>query len=157
MGEQATEQDVTERDVTLYEHVGGWDGIERLVAAWYPTVLADPLLQSLFGAGRPEHVPHLTAFLVEVFGGPTRYTDELGGFPTLLAPHRGKQIAPDQRQRFVDLFLAAATAVDWPSDARTRTALRGYLDFGTEVAVQNSFATGDDDLHPCQEVPRWNW
>jgi hemoglobin len=69
---------------SLYEHVGGQDGLHRLVAAWYPTVLADPLLQSLFGAGHAghaDHVPRLTAFLAEVVGRPTRCTDELGGFP----------------------------------------------------------------------------
>lgn len=120
-------------------------------------MLADPVLQPLFGAGRPDHIPHLTAFLAEVLGGPTRYTDELGGFPALLAPHRGKQISDQQRARFVELFMAAADESGWPSDTRSRTALRGYLDFGTEVAQQNSHARTDDALHPCQEVPRWDW
>ena len=142
---------------SLYEHVGGHDGLHRLVATWYPTVLADPLLQPLFGGGHADHVPHLTAFLAEVFGGPSRYTDELGGFPTLLAPHRGKRIREDQRQRFVDLFLQAADTAGLPADDRTRDALRSYLRFGTLVAVHNSHATGDTDLHPCQEVPRWSW
>jgi len=144
-------------EATLYEHVGGSDGIHRLVATWYPRVLADPLLHPLFGAGSPSHVPHLTAFFAEVFGGPARYTAELGGFPALLAPHRGKKIGEEQRRRFVDLFLAAADDVGWPDDERTRTALRGYLEFGTQVAVQNSHADSDADLHPCQEVPRWDW
>lgn len=142
---------------TLYEHVGGDDAMHRLVAAWYPTVLADPLLSPLFGDGHPDHVPHLAALLGEVFGGPPTYTDQHGGFPTLLTPHRGLRIREDQRQRFVDLFLHAADAAGWPSDARTRSALRGYLEFGTEVAKQNSYATSDSDLHPCQEIPRWGW
>jgi hemoglobin len=142
---------------SLYEHVGGEDGLHRLVAAWYPTVLADPLLRPLFGAGHADHVAHLTAFLVEVFGGPSRYTDQLGGFPALLAPHRGKQIREDQRQRFMELFLQAADTTGLPGDAPTRDALRAYLDFGTRVAMQNSHATRDADLHPCQEVPRWSW
>jgi hemoglobin len=73
-----------------------------------------------------------------LFGGPPRYTEELGGFPAVLRPHQGKQIAEEQRVRFVD-------------------ALRGYLDFGTQVAVQNSFAQAEADLHPCQEVPHWSW
>lgn len=142
---------------TLYDHVGGWDGIYRLVDAWYPTVLADPLLHPLFGNGKPDHVPHLTAFLAEVFGGPRDYTEKLGGFPALLAPHRGKRIREDQRRRFIELFVQAADQVGWPDDARTRTALTGYLEFGTEVAVQNSHAETDADLHECQEVPRWEW
>ena len=142
---------------SLHEHVGGHDGLHRLVATWYPTVLADPLLRPLFGDGHADHVPHLTAFLAQVFGGPTRYTDECGGFPALLTPHRGKRIREDQRRRFVELFLQAADAAGLPDDVRTRDALRGYLEFGTQVAVQNSHAAGDTDLHPCQEVPRWSW
>ena len=150
-------QPIVEPSPTLYEHVGGGEGVHRLVAAWYPKVLADPLLHPLFGEGSPDHVAHLTAFLAEVFGGPPRYTEELGGFPALLAPHRGKQIREDQRRRFVDLFLATADEVAWPDDERTRRALAAYLDFGTEVAVQNSHAVADADLHACQEVPRWSW
>ena len=142
---------------TLYEHVGGEEGLHRLVALWYPTVLADPLLRPLFGGGHADHVDHLIAFLAEVFGGPSRYTDELGGFPALLAAHRGKGIAEDQRRRFVELFLQAADTAGLPDDDRTRSALRGYLEFGTEVAVRNSHAAADADLHPCQEVPTWSW
>ncbi|TJZ75910.1 globin [Rhodococcus oryzae] len=142
---------------SLFEHVGGREGLHRLVATWYPRVLADPLLHPLFGAGSPSHIDHLTDFLAEVFGGPTVYTDQLGGFPALLEAHRGKKISEEQRQRFVDLFLTAADDAGLPSDTNFRTALLDYLRFGTEVAVQNSHATGDVDLHPCQEVPRWDW
>lgn len=142
---------------TLFEHAGGSEGIHRVVAHWYPRVLADPLLQPLFGDGRPTHVDHLTAFIGEVFGGPARYTDELGGFPALLEAHRGLRITEAQRRRFVELFLDSADAVGLPDDAPFREALRGYLEFGTEVAVVNSHAQDDSQLHECQEVPRWSW
>lgn len=141
-------------DTPLLDSFGGEEGIHRIVAAWYPTVLADPLLEPLFGAGEAHHVDHLTAFLVEVFGGPTRYTDDLGGFATLLESHRGHRIAEAQRARFVELFLVAFDAVG-PADDDARAQLADYLAFGTEVAVVNSFATSDAELHPCQEVPRW--
>lgn len=142
---------------TLYEHIGGHDALQRLVAAWYPTVLTDPELQPLFGSGHRDHVPHLTAFFAEVFGGPAEYTEHLGGFPQLLSAHRDKSISEHQRVRFVELFLAALDASDIPNDERTRRAFVGYLEFGTQVAAQNSLAVSDDGLHPCQEVPRWSW
>jgi hemoglobin len=139
---------------SLLDRFGGEPVICAVVADWYPTVLADPTLVPLFGAGHPDHVDHLTAFLVEVFGGPTRYTDEVGGFPTLLASHRGLRIRESQRARFVELFLAAYDRVG-PVDPDLREQFAGYLAFGTEVAVVNSHATRDEDLHPCQVVPRW--
>lgn len=139
---------------TLYNRLGGESEIREIVAAWYPTVLADPLLHPLFGDGHPDHVDHLTAFLAEVFGGASRYTDELGGFPALLEAHRGLAITEEQRRRFVGLFIVAFDAHS--DDADLRTSVADYLEFGTEVAVVNSHARSDADLHPCQEVPRWS-
>jgi hemoglobin len=142
---------------TLYEHVGGEDGLRRTISVWYASVLRDAVLHPLFGEGRPTHVDHLTAFFAEVFGGPTRFTEELGGFPELLAAHRGRQITEEQRRRFIELFLQAADETDLPDDEPFRRALTGYLEFGTEVAVVNSHASSEAELHPCQEVPRWSW
>ena len=55
---------------SLYEHAGGEQAIHRLEAAFYASVLADPLLQPLFGEGQAHHVEHLTMFTAETFGGP---------------------------------------------------------------------------------------
>jgi hemoglobin len=142
-------------DATYYERLGGEANLRRTVDAFYSSVLKDPLLQPLFGEGAAHHVDHLTAFLAEVFGGPARYTDELGGFATLLAAHRGLAITYDQRARFVELFGTAAREQDLTGDDGLLQSVHGYLEFGTEVAQVNSYAEGDDDLHPCQEVPRW--
>jgi truncated hemoglobin YjbI len=42
--------------------VGGEQALHHLEDAFYSSVLEDPLLQPLFGAGSTEHVDHLTAF-----------------------------------------------------------------------------------------------
>jgi len=36
-----------------------------------------------------EHRRHVTAWWCEVFGGPARYTAELGGYERMVAKHRG--------------------------------------------------------------------
>lgn len=141
---------------SLFEHAGGEEGLHRLEATFYTSVLADPLLQPLFGAGKPEHVDHLTAFTAESFGGPDRFTKELG-FGHLIAVHRGLHITEEQRQRFVHLYLAALDAAGMPDDAAYREAVRSHVEFGSQVAMQNSNATSDDELHPLREVPRWTW
>lgn len=142
---------------TLFEHAGGEEGLRRFITIFYTSVLADPLLQPLFGEGRPTHIDHLTAFTAETFGGPDRYTREMGGFPTLMAAHRHLQITEAQRQRFVELHMQAADAAGLPNDPPFRQALREHVEFGTHVAMQNSHATTDAELHPCQEVPHWGW
>ncbi|MFC4122676.1 group II truncated hemoglobin [Nonomuraea zeae] len=142
---------------TLFEHAGGEEGLRRFIEVFYRSVLADPLLQPLFGAGKASHVGHLTAFTAETFGGPDTFSKEMGGFPALIDAHRGLKIEEAQRQRFVELYLAAADTAGLPADDAFRAALRSHVEFGTEVAVQNSHAETDDQLHPLREVPRWEW
>ena len=141
---------------SLYEHAGGEDALHHLEALFYESVLSDPLLQPLFGAGQPHHVDHLTAFTAESFGGPDRFTRELG-FAHLIDVHRHLKITEEQRQRFVELYLAALDAVGMPGDKPFRDAVRAHVEFGSQVARQNSNAASDDDLHPLREVPLWTW
>ncbi|GAA4975101.1 hypothetical protein GCM10023205_47400 [Yinghuangia aomiensis] len=143
--------------VTLYEHAGGEEGLHRFIDIFYGSVLADPLLKPLFGDGKPEHVAHLTAFTAETFGGPDTFSRAMGGFLQLIAVHRGLRIAEEQRQRFVDLYMAAADKAGLPSDAPFRQALREHVEFGSQVAMQNSHARTDAELHPLREVPMWDW
>jgi hemoglobin len=141
---------------TLFEHAGGEEALHRLEAYFYSSVLEDPLLQPLFGAGRPEHVDHLTAFTAESFGGPDRFTRELG-FAHLIEVHRGLGITEEQRRRFVELYMSALDATSMPDDGAFRDAVREHLEFGSKVAMRNSNAACDDELHPLREVPRWTW
>jgi hemoglobin len=85
---------------SLYEHAGGQEALHGLEDVFYASVLADTVLQPLFGAGNPLHVDRLTAFTSESFGGPDRFTRELG-FEHLIAVHRGLNITDAQRVRFV--------------------------------------------------------
>src|SRR6202046_501378 len=98
---------------SLYEYAGGKESLRRFIDAFYGSVLADPVLQPLFGAGRPEHVDHLTAFEAESFGGPDDFTRDLG-FAHLLDAHRGLKITEQQRQRFVEPYLAATSTAGLP-------------------------------------------
>jgi hemoglobin len=132
------------------------EALHRLEEHFYASVLADPLLQPLFGAGKPDHVDHLTWFTAESFGGPDRFTRELG-FQHLVAVHRNLRITEDQRRRFVELYMSALDAVGMPRDKPYRDAVRSHVEFGTQVAMQNSHATTDEELHPIRQVPIWTW
>jgi hemoglobin len=141
---------------SLYQHAGGDEGLHRLEQTFYASVLRDPLLKPLFGEGKPTHVEHLTWFTAESFGGPDRFTRELG-FRHLISVHRGLNINEEQRQRFVELYMAALDTARMPNDPEFRQAVREHVEFGSRVAMQNSHATTDDELHPLREVPRWTW
>ena len=143
-------------DETMFENTGGTDALHRLEDAFYARVLHDPLLQPLFGAGQPQHVDHLTSFTAESFGGLDTFSRGLG-FQHLIDVHRHLHITEEQRQRFVDLYRAALEQSDMPTDARFRDAVITHIEFGTDVAMQNSNADNDEQLHPLREVPIWTW
>jgi hemoglobin len=141
---------------TLFEHAGGVEGLCRLECHFLSSVHADPLLQPFFGAGKPDHLDHLTWFTAESFAGPDRYSRELG-FRHLIDVHRNLKITEEQRQRFVELYLAALDAVGMSADEPFRDAVRSHLEFGSQVAMQNSNASTEAELHPLRQVPIWTW
>jgi hemoglobin len=141
---------------SLYEAAGGEAALHRLEQTFYDSVLTDELLQPLFGAGQPQHVDHLTWFTAESFGGPDRFTRELG-FAHLIEVHRGLRITEEQRRRFVELYRRALDDSQMPTDPDFRSAVEEHVEFGTRVAMQNSHAVTDDQLHPLRAVPRWTW
>ncbi|WP_431930008.1 hypothetical protein [Nonomuraea jabiensis] len=141
---------------SLYTHAGGDEGLHRLEEVFYTKVLADPLLKALFPKARPHHVQNLSWFTAESFGGPDRFTRNLG-FEHIINVHRHLRITEAQRQRFVDLYMQAVEESDMPADQAFRQAIREHVEFGSHVAMQNSHAETDADLHPLREVPHWRW
>ena len=141
---------------TLYEWAGGGEAIERLINSFYDRVEADDLISPFFPGGvSAEHRDHVVAWWSEVFGGPDRYTRELGGYENMLARHRGLGIAPQQRARFVSLMSLAADDAGLPEDPEFRSALLAYLEWGTRLAMHNSQPGAA--VAPHAPVPRWGW
>lgn len=141
---------------TLYEHAGGEEALRHLEGLFYEKVLADPVLKVLFTGRRPNHVAHLTWFTAEAFGGPERFTRELG-FQHVIDVHRQLDITDEQRDRFVALYLETLDEAGLPADPAFRDAVRSHLDLGARVVQQNSRARTDAELHPVREVPRSRW
>ena len=141
---------------TLYEWAGGNEAFERLINAFYNRVEAEPDLAKLFGgAVSEEHRDHVVAWWTEVFGGPTRYSDELGGYERMISKHAELGITGEQRLRFAFLMSAAADDAELPADPEFRSALIAYLEWGTRLALANSQAGAD--VPPHAPVPRWGW
>jgi hemoglobin len=141
---------------TLYEWAGGHEALERLINAFYDRVEGDELLAPLFGGKvSAEHRDHVVAWWSEVFGGPDRYTAELGGYEHMVAKHRDLAITPEQRFRFASLMSLAADDAGLPSDPEFRSALVAYLEWGTRLALENSQPGAE--VVPHAPVPRWGW
>ena len=141
---------------TLYDWAGGEAALQRLINAFYDRVEADDLLAALFGGSvGAEHRDHVIAWWCEVFGGPARYSAELGGYEHMLAKHRGLSITPDQRFRFASLMSLAADDAGLPDDPEFRSAFVAYAEWGTRLAMHNSQPGAAVAEHA--PVPRWGW
>lgn len=141
---------------TLHEWAGGTSAIRRMIDAFYDRVERNHLFDTLFpGEVSEEHRDFVTAWWAEVFGGPTRYTDDLGGYANMLSHHQQLKITAEQRAAFVSTMSIAADDAELPSDPEFRSALLAYLEWGTRLAFENSQA----DATPVEQapVPRWGW
>lgn len=142
---------------TLYEWSGGQEALERLTSVFYDKVLKDELLYPVFknmAAGHSRHVAH---FIAEVFGGPKLYSEGDGGsHAKMVAHHLGKMLDEPKRQRWMQLLLQSADEVGLASDPEFRSALVGYLEWGSRIAVLNSITT-DNPVNESEPMPRWGW
>lgn len=76
---------------------------------------------------------------------------------TLTRVRRRRPGTEPQGLRFVELYTRALDDVAITQDPDFRAAVVDHVEFGTQVAMQNSNAATDEDLHPPREVPRWTW
>jgi hemoglobin len=141
---------------TLYEWAGGRVAFERLIDAFYDRVEADELIAPLFPGGvSREHRDHVTLWWSEVLGGPSEYTDRLGGYPRMVTKHRDLAITPEQRLRFATLMSLAADDARLPDDPEFRSAFMAYVEWGTRLAMHNSQLGAEVPREA--PVPHWGW
>ncbi|MEZ0612161.1 group II truncated hemoglobin [Fibrella sp. WM1] len=142
---------------TLYDWAGGTEKLEQLTTLFYSKVHQDALLEPVFRHMSPEHAQHVAHFIGEVFGGPPRYThDDQGSHANMVAHHIGKHLTEGMRKRWMQLLLESADELGLPSDPEFRSALVGYLEWGSRIAVLNSTAT-ENPIQPNEPMPRWGW
>jgi hemoglobin len=140
---------------TLYEWLGGIDALNRLTTRFYEHVKADSLLGAVFAHMGSDHPAHVAAFLGEVLGGPAVYSAEHGGHPHMIRQHLNRHLSQEQRRRWVALLLETADELGLPDDPEFRSALVGYLEWGSRLAVINSQpgVTAEENA----PMPKWGW
>jgi len=95
---------------TLYDRLGGRDGIGAVVDEFYDTLLADEDIGPLFAnADMAELRRSQTEFLCEAAGGPERYDG-----PPVREAHAHVPFTPSHIQRAVALLYGALDAFDVP-------------------------------------------
>jgi len=142
---------------TLFEWAGGLAPLKKLFATFYEKVPSDPILAPVFARMSPEHFHVVARFVAEVLGGPPLYTAEGDhGHATMVAKHLGRHLTDVQRKRWMTLLLETADELNLPSDPEFRSALVGYLEWGSRLAVMNSAST-ENPIDEHAPMPKWGW
>jgi hemoglobin len=140
---------------SLYEWVGGITALRSLTTRFYQRVPSDPQLAPIFEHMGSDHPEHVALFLAEVLGGQKDYSTSHGGHPEMIRHHLNKHLTNDQRKAWVALLLDTADELQLPDDPEFRSALVGYLEWGSRLAVINSQPGALVDHHAS--MPTWGW
>lgn len=140
---------------TLYDYLGGIDALNRLTARFYDRVKENEILAPIFAHMSADHPQHVAAFLAEVLGGPANYSAQHGGHPNMVRHHLNRHLNQAQRREWVALLLDTADELQMPDDPEFRSALVGYLEWGSRLAVINSQPGATAD--PNEPMPKWGW
>ena len=93
---------------TLYEAVGGADGVLRLAHAWHERVVADAIVAHAFEHGvHPQHTERLAAYWGEAWGGPPAFSERLGTESDVVRIHSGNGPHEEMDRRAIACFAAA--------------------------------------------------
>lgn len=94
----------------IYAQVGTEQPFITLVDRFYTGVESDSLLRPLYPTDLTQSKAHMVMFLVQRFGGPTRYQAERG-HPRLRMRHVHFQIGPAQSDAWLGHMFAAVGEV----------------------------------------------
>lgn len=142
--------------MTVYEAIGGENGLLALAEAWHARCLADPLMSHPFShyGLHPEHLSRLAAYWGEALGGPTRYSDEMGTEAYVLRMHAGNGEHPDLDRNAVTCFDAAMEDVGIADD-RLRRTLHDY--FAWSVDRMGKHPDSANSVSDTETLPHWSW
>jgi hemoglobin len=142
---------------SLYEFAGGAPAFLALARAHHARCLADPELNHPFSHPDqdPHHVERLAAYLAEVMGGPSTFSDSYADQSAMLRMHAGNGDMTDLGRRFVDCFVAAADDADLPADADFRESLRDYMRWAVDEVLH--YPDDRSTVPTGLPMPRWSW
>jgi hemoglobin len=120
---------------TLYEQIGGADGITQLIDVFYSRVLADPELKRFFAGVEMTKLRRMqTELFAAALGGPQRYSGR-----TMVQAHRHLEIGLHDYQRFIRHLFDTLDAAGFGLSEQERYEVVGRLNVLTNDVTR---ATG---------------
>ena len=142
---------------TLFDAVGGMDGVRRLAGAWHERVMADEEVSHAFRHGfHPEHTERLAAYWAEALGGPRAYSATYGDETSVVRLHSGNGEHDEMDRRAIACFDQALADVGLAGDDRLRQVLHDYFAWATTTSMAR-YGESADDVPNGLPIPRWSW
>ncbi len=141
---------------SVYDAIGGADGVLSLAHAWHERVLADPVVSHAFEHGyRDDHTERLAAYWAEQLGGPPAFSATMGDQSHVVRLHSGNGVHHEMDERAVQCFVDALDDAGLPEDAELRATLTAWFRWGT--ALMDAHPDSADDVPDDLALPRWGW
>lgn len=127
---------------TLYEKIGGEETIRKLVEAFYPRVIAHPLLKPIFPEDIRPVMQKQFLFLTQFTGGPPLYSQK-HGHPMLRARHLPFPITLERANAWLECMHQAMDEIGLKGEAREDFWTR--LVFAAQHMINQPSATDSAD------------
>ncbi len=142
---------------TVYEAVGGADGLLGLAGAWHARVMADEVVGHAFSHGvHPQHTERLASYWAEALGGPTRYSEAYGDETAVVRLHSGNGPHEEMDRRAIACFDQALVEVGLERNDRLRQVLHDYFTWATTTTMSR-YHRSEDDVPDGLRIPHWSW
>jgi hemoglobin len=142
---------------SVYEAVGGGEGLLRLAEAWHTRVVADEIVSHAFSHGyHPQHRERLAAYWAEALGGPTTYSDSYGDETSVVRIHSGNGPHEEMDRRAIACFDEALADVGLTAAEPLWQVLHDYFAWATTTTMSR-YHDCADDVPEGLRIPRWSW
>jgi hemoglobin len=142
---------------SVYEAVGGGEGLLRLAEAWHCRVMADELVSHAFSHGfHPHHSERLAAYWAEALGGPTTYSDAYGDETSVVRIHSGNGPHEEMDRRAIACFEQALEDVGLSTAGPVRQVMHDYFAWATATTMSR-YHESAADVPEGLSIPRWSW
>jgi hemoglobin len=142
---------------SVYEAIGGNEGLLRLAEAWHCRVMADELVSHAFSHGfHPHHSERLAAYWAEALGGPTTYSDAYGDETSVVRIHSGNGPHEEMDRRAIACFDQALEDVGLSTAGPVRQVMHDYFAWATTTTMSR-YHESAADVPEGLSIPRWSW
>lgn len=142
--------------ITIFESLGGAEGVLRLARAWHEQVMADKIVLHAFSHGvDPHHTERLAAYWGEAWGGPPTYSEQYGSETSVVRMHSGNGPHEEMDCHAIECFDRAMNDIRL-IEPLLRRVLHDYFTWATTTTM-SGYHEDADDVPEDLRIPHWSW